>query len=172
MNDLTMQVQKANAKSNKGSNMNEYVVGFESLGMGDVMRVGGKNASLGEMISNLAAAGVGVPGGFATTSSAFRDFLSHDHLGDRINGLLSRLDVDDVNALVEAGRTIRNWIIETPFPVPLENAITACYEELCKDGEIAVAIRSSATAEDLPDASFAGQQDTSTCAAKRTSSKR
>ena len=160
MNDLTMQVQKANAKSNKGSNMNEYVVGFESLGMGDVMRVGGKNASLGEMISNLAAAGVGVPGGFATTSSAFRDFLSHDHLGDRINGLLSRLDVDDVNALVEAGRTIRNWIIETPFPAPLENAITACYEELCKDGEIAVAIRSSATAEDLPDASFAGQQET------------
>jgi pyruvate, water dikinase len=160
MNDLTMQVQKANDKSNKGSNMNEYVVGFESLGMGDVMRVGGKNASLGEMISNLAAAGVGVPGGFATTSSAFRDFLSHDHLGDRINGLLSRLDVDDVNALVEAGRTIRNWIIETPFPAVLEDAITACYKELCKDGEIAVAIRSSATAEDLPDASFAGQQET------------
>ncbi len=160
MSDLTIPVEQANAMSDKGSNMNEYVVGFESLGMGDVMRVGGKNASLGEMISNLAAAGVSVPGGFATTSSAFRDFLSQDRLDERINGLLARLDVDDVNALVEAGKTIRNWIIETPFPAPLEAAILAHYDDLCKDGEHAVAVRSSATAEDLPDASFAGQQET------------
>ncbi|MGM0593652.1 MAG: phosphoenolpyruvate synthase [Pseudomonadota bacterium] len=141
--------------------MSEYVVGFESLGMGDVMRVGGKNASLGEMISGLAAAGVQVPGGFATTATAFRDFLNHDRLGDRINGLLSKLDVEDVRALTEAGKTIRDWIMETPFPPILEDAIAACYERMAQNGvEPAVAVRSSATAEDLPDASFAGQQET------------
>ncbi|MCW8829751.1 MAG: phosphoenolpyruvate synthase, partial [Gammaproteobacteria bacterium] len=141
--------------------MSEYVVGFESLGMDDVMRVGGKNASLGEMISGLAEAGVQVPGGFATTAGAFRDFLDHDRLGDRINGLLSKLDVEDVKALTEAGRTIRSWIMETPFPPALEDAIAACYERMGHEGvEPAVAVRSSATAEDLPDASFAGQQET------------
>jgi len=140
--------------------MNEYTVGLEALGMNDVMRVGGKNASLGEMISGLSAAGVQVPGGFATTASAFRDFLNHDRLAERINGLLSRLDVEDVGALIEAGKTIRNWIIETPFPPALEDAISACYESMSTDGEPAVAVRSSATAEDLPDASFAGQQET------------
>lgn len=154
------QNQQSNQMKMKGDVMSEYVVGFESLGMGDVMRVGGKNASLGEMISGLAAAGVQVPGGFATTSAAFRDFLAHDRLGDRINGLLSRLDVEDVNALTEAGRTIRNWIVETPFPPALEDAISACYELMARDGDPAVAVRSSATAEDLPDASFAGQQET------------
>jgi len=147
-------------KTRSMGEMNEYTVGFESLGMDDVMRVGGKNASLGEMISGLSAAGVQVPGGFATTAGAFRDFLNHDRLGDRINGLLSRLDIEDVGALSEAGRTIRNWIIETPFPPALEDAISACYEQMSKDGEPAVAVRSSATAEDLPDASFAGQQET------------
>ena len=145
----------------KGSNVNEYTVNFESLGMGDVMRVGGKNASLGEMISGLSSAGVQVPGGFATTASAFRDFLAHNHLGERIHGLLSRLDVEDTRALVEAGKTIRQWVIETPFPPALEDAISACYEALCGDTpDVAVAVRSSATAEDLPDASFAGQQET------------
>ena len=122
-------------KTRSMGEMNEYTVGFESLGMGDVMRVGGKNASLGEMISGLSAAGVQVPGGFATTAGAFRDFLNHDRLGDRINGLLSRLDIEDVGALSEAGRTIRNWIIETPFPPALEDAISACYEHMSRDGE-------------------------------------
>ncbi len=145
----------------KGKNVNEYTVNFESLGMGDVMRVGGKNASLGEMISGLSSAGVQVPGGFATTACAFRDFLAHNHLGERINGLLSHLDVEDTRALVEAGKTIRQWIVETPFPPALEDAISACYAEMCKDvPDAAVAVRSSATAEDLPDASFAGQQET------------
>ncbi len=140
--------------------MSEYVIGFESLGMDDVMRVGGKNASLGEMISGLAAAGVQVPGGFATTAHAFRDFLKQDRLDERINGLLSHLDVDDVKALTEAGRTIREWIIETPFPQTLQDAISGSYELMMRDGGHAVAVRSSATAEDLPDASFAGQQET------------
>jgi len=153
--------ERSTKKEMKGNVMSEYVVGFESLGMGDVMRVGGKNASLGEMISGLAAAGVQVPGGFATTATAFRDFLNHDRLGDRINGLLSKLDVEDVKALAAAGKTIRNWIVETPFPPVLEDAIAACYERMAHDGVApAVAVRSSATAEDLPDASFAGQQET------------
>ena len=145
----------------KGKNVNEYTVNFELLGMGDVMRVGGKNASLGEMISGLSSVGVQVPGGFATTAAAFRDFLAHNHLGERINGLLSHLDVEDTRALVEAGKTIRQWIVETPFPPALEDAVSACYAEMCKDlPDAAVAVRSSATAEDLPDASFAGQQET------------
>jgi pyruvate,water dikinase len=122
------------------------------------MRVGGKNASIGEMIGALTDAGVSVPGGFASTSEAFRVFLQHDRLGDRINALLNGVDVEDVNALTESGRTIRGWIVETPFPEALENAITASYQKM-GDG-LAVAVRSSATAEDLPDASFAGQQET------------
>ena len=140
--------------------MREYIVWFDSLGMGDVKRVGGKNASLGEMISSLTAKGVKVPGGFATTADAFRAFLEHDRLGERINGLLNTLDVEDVKALAEAGSTIRHWVIETPFPEMLENAIKACYEKMSEAGEASVAVRSSATAEDLPDASFAGQQET------------
>lgn len=130
--------------------------------MSDVLRVGGKNASLGEMISSLSAVGVKVPGGFATTADAFRHFLAHDRLGDRINGLLSALNTEDVVALAEAGKTIRHWMIETPLPEDLEDAIRASYEMMSKDGsgDVIVAVRSSATAEDMPDASFAGQQET------------
>lgn len=136
--------------------MSENVIRFESLGMSDVLRVGGKNASLGEMISSLSAVGVKVPGGFATTSEAFRKFLAHDRLGERINGLLSKLNTEDVTALAEAGKTIRSWMIETPLPENLENAIRANYEEMSKggSGDVIVAVRSSATAEDLPDASL------------------
>ena len=137
----------------------ENVIWLDAVGMDDVMRVGGKNASIGEMIGGLTEAGVRVPGGFATTAGAFRGFLRHDLLGDRINALLAGLDVEDVNALAEAGKTIRRWVIETPFPEPLQNAITASYRKMGND-ETAVAVRSSATAEDLPDASFAGQQET------------
>lgn len=142
--------------------MSENVVRFESLGMSDVSRVGGKNASLGEMISSLSAMGVKVPGGFATTADAFRGFLSHQQLDERINSLLSKLDTEDVTALAEVGKTIRQWMVETPLPEELENAIRAAYDTLSKDieGDSIVAVRSSATAEDLPDASFAGQQET------------
>jgi pyruvate,water dikinase len=130
--------------------------------MSDVLRVGGKNASLGEMISSLSTMGVKVPGGFATTAEAFRRFLLHDRLGERINGLLSALNTEDVTALAGAGKTIRHWMIETPFPEDLENSIRFAYETMSKDvaGGAIVAVRSSATAEDLPDASFAGQQET------------
>ena len=142
--------------------MSENVVRFESLGMSDVSRVGGKNASLGEMISSLSAMGVKVPGGFATTADAFRGFLSHQQLDERISDLLSKLDTEDVTALAEAGKTIRQWIIETPLPEDLKNAIRAAYEMMPEEGkeDVTVAVRSSATAEDLPDASFAGQQET------------
>jgi pyruvate,water dikinase len=130
--------------------------------MNDLERVGGKNASLGEMISNLAAAGVRVPGGFATTAQAFRDFLNATGLDERIHEALSGLDTDDVAALRKTGAEIRQWIIDTPFPERLREEVLGAYRELDKkiDGELAVAVRSSATAEDLPDASFAGQQET------------
>ncbi len=142
--------------------MQEYVLWYQQLGMHDVGRVGGKNASLGEMISNLANAGVQVPGGFATTASAFNEFLDQSGLEKRIHDLLDTLDVDDVNALAEAGKTIRDWIIETPFQPALEDAIKTAFEELQGDAgdEASFAVRSSATAEDMPDASFAGQQET------------
>ncbi len=128
--------------------------------MGDVDRVGGKNASLGEMIANLAAAGVTVPGGFATTAQAYRDFLRHEGLADRINQRLDTLDVDDIKDLTAAGSEIRQWIMDTPLPPRLREDITAAWEEMTGGEDIAVAVRSSATAEDLPDASFAGQQET------------
>ncbi|MCU7914871.1 MAG: phosphoenolpyruvate synthase [Candidatus Thiodiazotropha sp. (ex Gloverina cf. vestifex)] len=142
--------------------MNEQVIWFENLKMNDVDQVGGKNASLGEMISGLADAGVSVPGGFATTAHAFREFLRHNHLAERIDPLLKQLDVSDVTALAEAGKTVRQWVVETPFPEALENAVTAAYKKLTGNDENppSVAVRSSATAEDLPDASFAGQQET------------
>lgn len=142
--------------------MDQYVVGLETLGMDDVERVGGKNASLGEMISNLANLGVSVPGGFATTAQAYRDFLAHDGLADRINAALNALDVDDVDALAKTGAQIRQWIMDTPFPPEFRKAVDAAWDELTKDAgdDFAVAVRSSATAEDLPDASFAGQQET------------
>ncbi len=141
--------------------MEQYVVWFENLGMHDVEHVGGKNASLGEMISNLAGAGVSVPGGFATTAQAYRDFLSQSGLADKIHAELKTLDVDDVRLLAETGARIRQQIVDTPFPAPLEDAICQAFAKM-QDGNsnMAVAVRSSATAEDLPDASFAGQQET------------
>jgi pyruvate,water dikinase len=140
----------------------EWVVGFARLRMGDVGRVGGKNASLGEMIGNLADAGVRVPGGFATTAQAFRDFLAKDGLEKKIESALKTLNVDDVAALARAGAEIRNWIVAQPFPPELEAAIKQAYAEMQAGGNevMSVAVRSSATAEDLPDASFAGQQET------------
>ena len=141
--------------------MAEYVVWFEQLGKGDVDRVGGKNASLGEMISNLSAAGVSVPGGFATTAEAYREFLDSNGLTKKINDALTALDVDDVVALAKTGAEIRGWITDAPLPGALDAAIREAYAKLAEGNEhLAVAVRSSATAEDLPDASFAGQQET------------
>ena len=129
--------------------------------MNDVERVGGKNASLGEMISNLAGAGVSVPNGFATTAHAYREFLAHENLADRINMALAALDVEDVNALAKTGAEIRSWIINTPFQPALDQAIEDAFAKMTADNAgMKVAVRSSATAEDLPDASFAGQQET------------
>ena len=137
------------------------VAPFEHLRMTDVEAVGGKNASLGEMISQLAASGVRVPGGFATTAHAFRQFLQHNGLADKIAKRLASLDTEDVNALAKAGAEIRQWIETTPFPADLEAAIRAEFAKLTADSPNAsFAVRSSATAEDLPDASFAGQQET------------
>ena len=140
--------------------MQTYVIPFQSLGINDIPQVGGKNASLGEMISNLSSSGVLVPGGFATTAQAYRDFLANDGLDKRIEDLLKALNVDDVVALAEAGRTIRGWIIDAPLPARLEAEISLHYAELAGDSDASFAVRSSATAEDLPDASFAGQQET------------
>jgi len=139
----------------------EYVVSLDKLGVHDVERVGGKNASLGEMISNLSGAGVSVPGGFATTAQAYRDFLEQSGLNDRIHAALDALDVDDVNALAKTGAQIRQWVMEAEFPQQLDADIRRAFAEMAGDNEnLAVAVRSSATAEDLPDASFAGQQET------------
>ena len=140
--------------------MEKYVIKLDELGMDDVEIVGGKNASLGEMISNLSNLGVSVPGGFATTSAAYRDFLGHSGLDSRISGILDSLDVDDIDALTTAGRTIRDWIMETPLPERLMTVMRAAWDEMSGGRDIVVAVRSSATAEDLPDASFAGQQET------------
>jgi pyruvate,water dikinase len=131
--------------------------------MTDLGKVGGKNASLGEMIGNLAKLGVSVPGGFATTADAFQTYLEKSGLAKRIQERLATLDVDDVDELVRGGKEIRGWIVDTALPADLEQAIRGAYIKLCKDAgadDIAVAVRSSATAEDLPDASFAGQQET------------
>lgn len=137
------------------------VVPFDQLRMTDVEAVGGKNASLGEMISQLTASGVRVPGGFATTAHAYREFLKQDNLAGRIADRLAKLNVDDVRALAEAGAQIRSWIEATPFPSALEKAIREAYAALVEGHPGAsFAVRSSATAEDLPDASFAGQQET------------
>jgi pyruvate,water dikinase len=141
--------------------MTRNVIGFGELRMTDVEHVGGKNASLGEMISQLSGSGVRVPGGFATTAQAYRDFLAHQGLAQRINSALDALDVDDVEALAKCGADIRQWIVDTPFPEQLEAEIRSHYEGLIADGspDASFAVRSSATAEDLPDASFAGQQE-------------
>ena len=140
--------------------MEPYVIKLSELGMNDIASVGGKNASLGEMISNLSNLGVTVPGGFATTAAAYREFLKTDHLDDRINALLDNLDVDDIDALTSAGAQIRRWILDAPLPQRLMDDIAAAWKKMSGAKEITVAVRSSATAEDLPDASFAGQQET------------
>ncbi len=142
--------------------MDQYIIWYQQLGMSDVNQVGGKNASLGEMISNLANAGVQVPGGFATTSYAFNEFLEQSGLEKRIHDVLDELDVEDVNELAKVGEQIRNWIIDTPFQPNLENALAEEYAKLAGElgDQASFAVRSSATAEDMPDASFAGQQET------------
>lgn len=138
-----------------------HVVWYNQLGMHDVDRVGGKNASLGEMITNLSELGVSVPNGFATTAQAFNDFLEQSGVNQRIYALLDQTDIDDVDALARAGAQIRRWVVETPFPSALEHAIREAYTTLAADNAHAsFAVRSSATAEDMPDASFAGQQET------------
>ena len=140
--------------------MDRYVIKLDELGMNDVEIVGGKNASLGEMISNLSGLGVTVPGGFATTSAAYRDFLGADELDKRINATLDGLDVDDIDALSSAGKSIREWVLAASLPKRLMDDVRTAWDEMSGGKEIAVAVRSSATAEDLPDASFAGQQET------------
>ena len=141
--------------------MDPLVLWFNKLGMGDVDTVGGKNASLGEMISSLQNKGVQVPDGFATTADAYRQFISYQGLNDRIQKSLDALDVEDVNALAKTGAEIRQAILDTPFPSDLDQAIEAAFADLQQgNSQLSVAVRSSATAEDLPDASFAGQQET------------
>jgi pyruvate, water dikinase len=137
-----------------------YVIELEKLGMEDIELVGGKNASLGEMIGKLGELGVSVPGGFATTAAAYREFLSNDGLDRRIRDKLADLDVDNIPALTAAGRTIRAWVAETPLPDRLMRDIEVAWKNMSNGDDIRVAVRSSATAEDLPDASFAGQQET------------
>src|SRR5712692_549779 len=139
----------------------KYVVNFDRLGMRDIEQVGGKNASLGEMIGQLSQAGIRVPGGFATTADAFREFLDQGALAARIEARLKSLDADDVEALERCGAEIRGWIEAAPLPKQLQSEIAKAYKELTGgDESVSVAVRSSATAEDLPDASFAGQQET------------
>lgn len=141
--------------------MTNYVIAFENLRNTDVGSVGGKNASLGEMISQLHKKGIRVPTGFATTAFAFQEFLKHNNLSEKINSELENLDIDDVKKLAESGKKIRAWIMDTPFPEALNKAIEEEYKNLTSrsaDGTT-FAVRSSATAEDLPDASFAGQQE-------------
>ncbi|PLR46814.1 phosphoenolpyruvate synthase [Chimaeribacter arupi] len=146
--------------SNKESDVRN-ILWYNQLGMHDVDKVGGKNASLGEMITNLSELGVSVPNGFATTAQAFNEFLDQSGVNQRIYQLLDQTDIDDVTQLAKAGNQIRQWIIETPFQPALEQAIREAYETLsADDADASSAVRSSATAEDMPDASFAGQQET------------
>ncbi|PZO10902.1 MAG: phosphoenolpyruvate synthase [Lysobacteraceae bacterium] len=143
--------------------MNADVLWLHELRLSDLAQVGGKNSSLGEMIGQLAHLGVSVPGGFATTADAFRRFIAHNNLSQRIFDRLADLDVEDVDALVKAGGEIRGWVIDAPLQAELDQAIRTGYQKMCAEAgaaDIAVAVRSSATAEDLPDASFAGQQET------------
>ena len=143
--------------------MNQNILWLHELRLADLARVGGKNSSLGEMIGHLSGLGVSVPGGFATTAEAFRDFIAHNDLHQRIFDRLATLDVEDVPALTAAGREIRQWVTDAPLQPALDAGIREAYARLCGEnggGDVAVAVRSSATAEDLPDASFAGQQET------------
>jgi pyruvate,water dikinase len=140
--------------------MKPYIIPFEKLKNKDVELVGGKNASIGEMISGLANLGVSVPGGFATTAHAYRDFLAQGGLDERIRTALATLDVDDVERLAVVGKEIRGWMLDTPFPARLNEEVLEAWRKMGQGSEFAVAVRSSATAEDLPEASFAGQQET------------
>ena len=141
--------------------MTSYIIKLDQLTINDVEKVGGKNASLGEMIGNLSELGINVPNGFATTSDAYREFLSTDGLGERINQRLHKLDINDIEQLTKAGADIRRWIIETPFSKNFNQALEHAFTDMQGSNEqLKVAVRSSATAEDLPDASFAGQQET------------
>jgi pyruvate, water dikinase len=155
-------IEQSSQLSCLGNRMADYIVTLDQTGMHDVARVGGKNASLGEMIRHLSAAGVSVPGGFATTAQAFRDFLAQGGLAERIQQRLAALNTDDVGALSRAGRDIRQWIVDTPLQASFDAAIDTAYRTLTNgtDHDFSVAVRSSATAEDLPTASFAGQQET------------
>src|SRR6187455_2504395 len=156
-----LQCARQTGHGGSGMQAGNRVVPFERLRNGDVERVGGKNASLGEMIGELSGAGFFVPGGFATTADAFREFLSQDGLAGRIAARLATLDVDDVKALAAAGADIRRWVVEAPLPPALEAEIRTAFGALEADAPGAsYAVRSSATAEDLPEASFAGQQET------------
>ncbi len=152
--------RRGGAVLTQGASLNAYVLPFEQLTMRDVETVGGKNASLGEMIGALARLGVQVPGGFATTAHAYREFLAQGGLDERIRAELQTLNVDDVTKLAASGARIRQWILATPFPPALEAAVSASLAGMSAGKDIAVAVRSSATAEDLPEASFAGQQET------------
>jgi pyruvate,water dikinase len=143
--------------------LTQHVLWLHQLRLTDLAQVGGKNSSLGEMIGNLSNLGVSVPGGFATTADAFKEFVAHNNLYQRIYDRLEGLDVEDVDALVAAGKEIRGWVVDAPLQPELERTIREAYAQLCKEAgapDVAVAVRSSATAEDLPDASFAGQQET------------
>jgi pyruvate,water dikinase len=143
--------------------LNENILWLHELRLADLARVGGKNSSLGEMIGHLANLGVSVPGGYATTAEAFKAFIAHNDLYTRIFDKLATLDVEDVNSLALAGKEIRGWVTDAPLQPDLDADIRTAYRKLCADnggGDVAVAVRSSATAEDLPDASFAGQQET------------
>jgi len=141
--------------------MSEHIVPLDKLGMKDVPVVGGKNASLGEMINHLGSLGVSVPGGFATTAAAFNEFLDAAGIRDKIQQKLDGLDTRDVRALAAVGKAIRGWIIDSPLPRGFQDEIVQAYQAMASDGnDVTVAVRSSATAEDLPDASFAGQQET------------
>ena len=139
-----------------------YVIPLKDLGLNDIETVGGKNASLGEMIANLSSAGVCVPGGFASTAQAYREFLQQDGLADRIDSLLQKLDTDNIEQLTTSGAQIRQWVLDTPLPDPIREQIIAAWDAMRagQGDDFSVAVRSSATAEDLPDASFAGQQET------------
>jgi len=158
---ISFELQGESMSTNHGVSPTALVAPFEKLRMEDVETVGGKNSSLGEMISQLAETGVRVPGGFATTAHAFREFLKANNLVERINAKLDALNVDDVRALTQAGAEIRQWVVEAPLPADLEQEIRSAYATMMAQsgGDISVAVRSSATAEDLPDASFAGQQE-------------
>ena len=143
--------------------MSANILWLHDLRLTDLAQVGGKNSSLGEMIGELAGLGVSVPGGFATTADAFKAFIAHNHLHQRIFDRLASLDVEDVPALTRAGGEIRGWVIDAPLQPELDADIRTAYRKLCAENggvDVAVAVRSSATAEDLPDASFAGQQET------------